>query len=201
MELWKGDHRTTTAAVASTHHQSPPFKHVRVMPGYGGDRLSTLIGGLEAFGHYNLTALCYTGGGDGPRSEPPVAVVTAEDLPGAVAALSFDAVMFDSVRVEWEPPARPNGRLLKYTLRWWETTAADDAKAEGNSSTTNTTTTTMGYERDLHLYTVFNMEKEIFTSINSANSAQISRVVAKIWPRLEKTTTVAAQSKFVVELT
>jgi protein sidekick len=39
------------------------------------------IGNLEKFGHYNLTVLCFTAPGDGPRSDPMV-VITDEDIPG-----------------------------------------------------------------------------------------------------------------------
>ncbi|RCN25440.1 fibronectin type III domain protein, partial [Ancylostoma caninum] len=45
--------------------------------------LVVVVEGLEKFGHYNVTVLCYTSPGDGPRSHP-LLVVTDEDIPGPV---------------------------------------------------------------------------------------------------------------------
>ncbi|VDM71505.1 unnamed protein product [Strongylus vulgaris] len=53
--------------------------------------LVVIVDGLEKYGHYNVTVLCYTSPGDGPRS-PPVFVVTDEDVPGPVSGLSIAEV-------------------------------------------------------------------------------------------------------------
>lgn len=53
-----------------------PFRQVRVLP--TGQILSEVVSGLEKFGHYNVTVLCFTSPGDGPRSDP-VEAVTLED--------------------------------------------------------------------------------------------------------------------------
>lgn len=89
-------------------HQ-PPFRMFRVFP--QTSRITEQIDGLEKFGHYNLTILCFTAPGDGPRSEP-VEVVTAEDFPGPIASITFDQILYSSVLVKWEPPSSPNGVIL-----------------------------------------------------------------------------------------
>lgn len=55
VELWKGAAGTQL------------YKLIRVFPDYS--RLTQQIGGLEKWGKYNLTVLCFTAPGDGPRSE------------------------------------------------------------------------------------------------------------------------------------
>ena len=52
------------------------YRQVRVLP--DETSVSEEIGELEKFGHYNVTVLCFTSPGDGPRSEP-IEAVTMED--------------------------------------------------------------------------------------------------------------------------
>lgn len=113
VELWKNSSQN-------------PVRTVRVFPMFV--RVSVTIENLEKFGHYNLTVLCFTGPGDGPRSDF-VAFTTLEDceflfyknankkfefflVPGPLALMSFDQVMYSSVIVNWEPPIEPNGIIL-----------------------------------------------------------------------------------------
>lgn len=53
-----------------------PFKTVRVIPEF--NRILQKIDKLEKFGHYNVTVLCFTAPGDGPRSDA-LEVITEED--------------------------------------------------------------------------------------------------------------------------
>ncbi|KAE9550691.1 hypothetical protein FO519_006092 [Halicephalobus sp. NKZ332] len=106
IELWKG-----------AAHNGEIYRTIRVYPELS--RIEEVIGGLEKFGHYNLTAVCFTAPGDGPSSDP-IEVVTFEDVPGPVAAVDFDQVMSNSVVVKWEAPQEPNGVILKYIVRHWE---------------------------------------------------------------------------------
>ncbi|KAI1732942.1 fibronectin type III domain-containing protein [Ditylenchus destructor] len=106
IELWKEGFKT-----------GQPFRTVRVFP--DPSRIVEHISGLEKFGHYNLTVLCFTSPGDGPRSDP-IEVITAEDVPGPVASVMFDQITSDSVIIQWEKPLEPNGVILKYIIQYWE---------------------------------------------------------------------------------
>ncbi|KAI1726479.1 fibronectin type III domain-containing protein [Ditylenchus destructor] len=105
IELWK-DFKT-----------GQPFRTVRVFP--EPSRIVEHISRLEKFGHYNVTVLCFTSPGDGPRSDP-IEVITAEDVPGPVASIMFDQITSDSVIIQWEKPSEPNGLILKYVIQYWE---------------------------------------------------------------------------------
>ncbi len=84
---------------------------------------------MEKYGHYNVTVLCFTAPGDGPRSSP-IEVQTLEDgklffniifctfnhlvcyiVPGVVENMHFDQVLFSSVQVVWDAPTEPNGKI------------------------------------------------------------------------------------------
>uniref|UniRef100_A0AAF5DSP0 Thioredoxin domain-containing protein n=2 Tax=Strongyloides stercoralis TaxID=6248 RepID=A0AAF5DSP0_STRER len=97
--------------------ESEPVRTIPLMPNYG--RISSLITGLDKFGHYNLTILAFTSAGDGPRSDP-IDVITDQDLPGPVKGLKFDQVLFSSVTVIWEPPTERNGIITNYVVRCWK---------------------------------------------------------------------------------
>lgn len=89
------------------------YRQVNLDP--DSSRMSIVIDELEKYGHYNVTVLCFTGAGDGPRSDA-ITVVTEEDVPGPVAVISFDQVQFSSVLVVWDPPTDPNGVLISKEL-------------------------------------------------------------------------------------
>ncbi|KAK6013259.1 fibronectin type III domain protein [Ostertagia ostertagi] len=76
-------------------------------------------------GHYNVTVLCYTSPGDGPRNHP-VLVVTDEDTPGPVNGLSIAEVMFNGAVVMWDLPEHPNGIITRFVLRYWNDASPDD---------------------------------------------------------------------------
>lgn len=71
MELWKGEVTATNL-----------YRQVRVLP--DEQNITVVVGDLEKFGHYNVTVLCFTSPGDGPRSAP-VEAVTFEDRKFCVA--------------------------------------------------------------------------------------------------------------------
>uniref|UniRef100_A0A7I4YSC4 Basement membrane-specific heparan sulfate proteoglycan core protein n=1 Tax=Haemonchus contortus TaxID=6289 RepID=A0A7I4YSC4_HAECO len=87
--------------------------------------LKVIVDDLEKFGHYNLTVLCYTSPGDGPRN-PPVLVVTDEDMPGPVNGLSIAEVMFNSAVIMWDLPEHPNGIITRFVLRYWNDVSPDE---------------------------------------------------------------------------
>ncbi|XP_046403358.1 protein sidekick [Ischnura elegans] len=78
---------------------------------------TAVVGNLAKATHYNITVVCFTDPGDGPRSRP-VAVQTQEDVPEEVGSLQFDDVSDRAVRVTWTPPRHPNGVIISYGLRY-----------------------------------------------------------------------------------
>ncbi|ULT96732.1 hypothetical protein L3Y34_004937 [Caenorhabditis briggsae] len=102
-------------------------------------QLSTVVNELEKFGHYNLTVLCFTTPGDGPKSNI-LRVVTEEDTPEAVDELSIAEVMYNGAVLTWNPPMKENGIVTKYTIRHWASSSPDvKTKHEVDGSTTNIT--------------------------------------------------------------
>lgn len=125
IELWKGE--VSPSAL---------YRQIRVLPDEAN--ISEVISGLEKFGHYNVTVLCFTSPGDGPRSDP-VEVVTMQDLPGAVESVRFETVLFNSVNVAWDPPSERNGIITKYTIRYWEDGTSDIKTLEAGPDDRNAT--------------------------------------------------------------
>ncbi|UYV77068.1 SDK2, partial [Cordylochernes scorpioides] len=110
MEAWHGGKVHLTATV--------PPSPVDLQAQQSAD-----LGPLEKYTSYNITVLCFTSPGDGPRSEPPVPVTTLPDVPPQVtyllvSELRFEEILDTSVKVVWGPPRPPNGDLLGYTLRY-----------------------------------------------------------------------------------
>nr|XP_045601913.1 protein sidekick-like isoform X1 [Procambarus clarkii] len=79
---------------------------------------------LDMYTRYVITILCFNPAGDGPKSEP-VYARTLQDLPGPVANLSFTDITMNSLKVVWDPPARPNGEIVGYLVTY-ETARPDE---------------------------------------------------------------------------
>lgn len=88
-------------------------KSIRVGPSTGDPRddQEEIFGGLAKYRSYNITVLCYTSAGDGPRSEE-LTVCTKQDIPGPVKRMTFENVLDSSLELLWEPPQEPNGIIL-----------------------------------------------------------------------------------------
>lgn len=88
-------------------------KSIRVGPSTGDPRddQEETFGGLQKYRTYNITVLCYTSAGDGPRSHE-LTVCTKQDIPGVVTNMMFESVLDSSLEVLWEPPEEPNGIIL-----------------------------------------------------------------------------------------
>lgn len=81
---------------------------------------------LDMYTKYVITILCFNPAGDGPKSEP-VYVRTREDLPGPVANLKFSDITMNSLKVIWDIPPRPNGKIESYLVTY-ETAQPDESK-------------------------------------------------------------------------
>ncbi|KAK4323993.1 hypothetical protein Pmani_005348 [Petrolisthes manimaculis] len=90
----------------------------------GGSMRSYELLYLDMYTRYVITLLCFNPAGDGPKSHPILAR-TLEDLPGPVANLTFTDITMSSLKVVWQPPTRPNGRILGYLVTY-ETARPDE---------------------------------------------------------------------------
>ncbi|XP_053380573.1 protein sidekick-2-like [Mercenaria mercenaria] len=75
----------------------------------------TILHSLQKYTEYNITVLCYTKMGDGPKALPKT-VRTLEDVPSQVGSLTFSDIRSTSLKVNWDPPTEINGVLTGYTL-------------------------------------------------------------------------------------
>ncbi|TMS37371.1 hypothetical protein L596_004315 [Steinernema carpocapsae] len=91
-------------------------RQLQLLPEYG--TVTKQLNDLEKFGHYNLTVLCFTQAGDGPRSDQ-LQFVTDADFPDIIERVNISEVMFDSVVVSWDLPTHSNGVITKYSIRYW----------------------------------------------------------------------------------
>ncbi|XP_041977027.1 protein sidekick isoform X3 [Aricia agestis] len=90
---------------------------------------SAVLGGLDKFTEYNVSVLCFTEPGDGPRSDF-VLVRTKEDIPDEIMNLQFDDISDRAVTVSWAPPKKPNGVLIGYKLKYQVKDNPDTLKEE-----------------------------------------------------------------------
>ncbi|KPM09144.1 sidekick-like protein, partial [Sarcoptes scabiei] len=113
------DYETNTLFSVAVLEQ--PAKEMIVPPSpFQQDGLQhAIINGLEPYTNYDITVLCFTSAGDGPRYDPPPLVTTKQDLPSEVAFLKFRDILDKSVRVIWSLPKKINGKLIAYTLRYF----------------------------------------------------------------------------------
>lgn len=98
-----------------------PAREIIVAPSpfYQDGQQWAIIDGLEPYTTYDITALCFTSAGDGPKFEPPPIVTTKQDLPTEVAYLKFRDILDKSVRVIWSKPKKLNGKLTGYILKYF----------------------------------------------------------------------------------
>ncbi|XP_027197018.2 sidekick cell adhesion molecule [Dermatophagoides pteronyssinus] len=98
-----------------------PAREITVPPSpfYQDGQQLAIMDGLEPYTTYDVSVLCFTSAGDGPRFEPPPIVTTEQDLPQEVAYLKFRDILDKSVRVIWSRPKKVNGKLTGYTLRYY----------------------------------------------------------------------------------
>ncbi|XP_065308715.1 protein sidekick isoform X2 [Dermacentor albipictus] len=149
---------------------SPPDATALVAPNVGSPTTEhmAVITGLRKYHMYNVTVLCFTSPGNGPRSKP-VLVTTKQDVPGPVKSLKFDDILDVSVRVLWTPPEESNGNLLGYTLRYW---IKDDlGSAVLRNLTADETETTV---RGLRPVTWYTIEVFAWTVIGAGPSIEAS---------------------------
>lgn len=104
--------------LASVMFEHPARESIVPPSPFQDGQQSAVIEGLEPYTIYDITALCFTSAGDGPKFDPPQVVTTKQDLPLEVSFLKFRDILDKSVRVIWGVPKKVNGKLLAYTLKY-----------------------------------------------------------------------------------
>ena len=81
---------------------------------------------LDMYTNYSISILAFNPAGEGPRSNP-IKVKTLQGIPGPPANLQFSEITMNTLKVSWEPPAKPNGEILGYIVAY-ETAEQDESK-------------------------------------------------------------------------
>ncbi|XP_030646296.1 phosphatidylinositol phosphatase PTPRQ [Chanos chanos] len=78
------------------------------------------LSGFKPYSSYEISVCTYTKAGSGDLYSLPVIFTTNESVSDAVGNLSCSGLSWDSVFLEWEPPANPNGEILLYLIHTGE---------------------------------------------------------------------------------
>ncbi|XP_052437936.1 phosphatidylinositol phosphatase PTPRQ isoform X2 [Carassius gibelio] len=120
--------RRSTRAVAtdSTQQQTNPSTRaattigIEVLPAteetadLSSDQIMYIVRRLSPFTEYTFSVTAKNIIGEGPSTE--VTVKTTEQVPSSVQNVSYQNLTSTSIRVTWEPPLNPNGKLTHYTV-------------------------------------------------------------------------------------
>uniref|UniRef100_A0A9J7ZW87 Protein tyrosine phosphatase receptor type Q n=1 Tax=Cyprinus carpio carpio TaxID=630221 RepID=A0A9J7ZW87_CYPCA len=120
--------RRSTRAVAtdSTQQQTNPSTRaattigIEVLPAteetadLSSDHIMYVVRRLSPFTEYTFSVTAKNIIGEGPSTE--VKVKTTEQVPSSVQNVSYQNLTSTSIRVTWEPPLNPNGKLTHYTV-------------------------------------------------------------------------------------
>uniref|UniRef100_A0A8C0YRV5 Protein tyrosine phosphatase receptor type Q n=1 Tax=Cyprinus carpio carpio TaxID=630221 RepID=A0A8C0YRV5_CYPCA len=108
---------TTTSAFILTSHRTFP---TLVLPAteetadLSSDHIMYVVRRLSPFTEYTFSVTAKNIIGEGPSTE--VKVKTTEQVPSSVQNVSYQNLTSTSIRVTWEPPLNPNGKLTHYTV-------------------------------------------------------------------------------------
>ncbi|KAI7802135.1 putative phosphatidylinositol phosphatase PTPRQ-like [Triplophysa rosa] len=78
------------------------------------DQMVYVIRRLSPFTEYKFSVTANNIIGEGPSTQ--VTVKTAEQVPSSVQDVSYQNISSTSVRVSWDPPLNPNGKITYYTV-------------------------------------------------------------------------------------
>ncbi|KAL4239205.1 Protein sidekick-2 [Mactra antiquata] len=88
---------------------------------------SVVLTDLDIYTEYAISLQAINLAGEGPRSEI-FYQKTLQGLPGKPANLEFWNVTYVSLDVHWQPPVKPNGLIVNYTLSYLEVNAVGGSK-------------------------------------------------------------------------
>ncbi|OWA50313.1 Protein sidekick [Hypsibius exemplaris] len=146
------------------------------------ERQTHTFSGLLKFAPYNVTVLCFTGAGNGPRSHP-VTVTTLEDKPGPVQSLHIFNIRDRTLELSWLDPEQPNGLITGFTVQCSE--------VDGDSNRTTTSGRTFPLRAELHGFTVDGLQPQtnylvkVFASTKMGDGdARVARIQSSVPPTL-----------------
>ena len=119
-----------------------PFREILVGRGDTDGQQTATLDDLEPYTTYDITVLCFTSAGDGPRAEPEI-ITTKQDLPSEVSFIKFRDILDKSVRVIWSKPKKVNGKLQSYTLKYNRVGADESTQLVFNLTASENETTIM----------------------------------------------------------
>uniref|UniRef100_A0A671KH18 Phosphatidylinositol phosphatase PTPRQ-like n=1 Tax=Sinocyclocheilus anshuiensis TaxID=1608454 RepID=A0A671KH18_9TELE len=108
---------TTASALTLTSHGTFP---ALVLPAteetadLSSDHIMYVVRRLSPFTDYTFSVTAKNIIGEGPSTE--VTVKTTEQVPSSVQNVSYQNLTSTSIRVTWEPPLNPNGKITHYTV-------------------------------------------------------------------------------------
>uniref|UniRef100_A0AAY5L1G0 Protein-tyrosine-phosphatase n=1 Tax=Esox lucius TaxID=8010 RepID=A0AAY5L1G0_ESOLU len=76
-----------------------------------------LLTGFRPYSSYEISVCSYTRVGHGDQYSTPVSFTTNESVSEVVGNLSCSGLSWDSVLLQWEPPANPNGLIMYYQVQ------------------------------------------------------------------------------------
>ncbi|XP_078687345.1 usherin-like isoform X3 [Branchiostoma floridae x Branchiostoma belcheri] len=102
----------------------------------GAQDIFLMLTGLRPFTEYTIRVSALTGVGEGQTSDS-VTVSTPAGAPSTPMDVEANAVDSQSIRINWQPPAEPNGNILGYNIYYTtEGEASNNQQTVGPDDTT-----------------------------------------------------------------
>uniref|UniRef100_A0A671LJN3 Phosphatidylinositol phosphatase PTPRQ-like n=1 Tax=Sinocyclocheilus anshuiensis TaxID=1608454 RepID=A0A671LJN3_9TELE len=115
------DITTSSAFILTSHGAFPALgRDFTILPATEetadllSDHIMYVVRRLSPFTEYTFSVTAKNIIGEGPSTE--VTVKTTEQVPSSVQNVSYQNLTSTSIRVTWEPPLNPNGKITHYTV-------------------------------------------------------------------------------------
>ncbi|NXH29211.1 PTPRQ phosphatase, partial [Myiagra hebetior] len=149
-----GDNLPATTGAAELHSSLDNQYNIDIL----SEDLSYVIKGLTPFTDYTISVSAFTAVGEGPPSV--LTVRTREQVPSSVRNISYKNISSSSVLLYWDPPANPNGKIIRYTVYAMEL----DTKRAFHETTSNNSLLMTG----LRKYTSYKMRVAASTAVGES---------------------------------
>uniref|UniRef100_H2ZP81 Fibronectin type-III domain-containing protein n=1 Tax=Ciona savignyi TaxID=51511 RepID=H2ZP81_CIOSA len=131
------------------------------------DVTAVTVDHLTAYSEYTATVRANTKFGDGSQQSHALTIHTLEDVPGSpVTNVTYVNLTSSSIGLEWSLPKEPNGKILKYSIRY--------SMLEGNMNQYKAVNDTFVELFDLNKYTRYNVSVSAHTVAGEGPPAYIS---------------------------
>ncbi|XP_036375557.1 phosphatidylinositol phosphatase PTPRQ [Megalops cyprinoides] len=102
------------AGKSRNHHTAAVTSSSLEVIDVSADEIFYVVTNLSPFTEYTFSVSAFTAVGEGPLSE--IREKTREQVPSSVQSVSYQNISSTSIRVSWEPPLNPNGKITHYTV-------------------------------------------------------------------------------------